>query len=137
MAVPASRRTSWFITLPIAALAIGYLTLVFFPTARTIKEIRDEIRLKQNFIAQTETLHSATASLERELSEVEQYNRKWHRQTPRPEQLAVLFGKIDEKARQAGATMTKFDPQPVVVLDVLHRVPLQMELTGKYSEVCS
>jgi hypothetical protein len=56
-------RTSWFITLPIAALASAYLWLVILPTAKAIRETRQEIRQKQDFISQSHALHKTLCSM--------------------------------------------------------------------------
>ena len=40
MAIRSTKRSSWFVTLPIVALAIAYLMFVFFPTAKAIRETR-------------------------------------------------------------------------------------------------
>ncbi len=73
MSVQLRRRTSWFVTLPIAATAIGFLSMIYFPTARSIHETRNEIRLKEDFIQQIPSLHVAEAKLKHELEDIEAY----------------------------------------------------------------
>jgi Tfp pilus assembly protein PilO len=132
---PSSKRTSWFVTLPIAAGALGYLWFVFLPTARAIRETRNEIRIKQDFIMQTEALHSTVAQLERDLKEIESYTQQWHEHAAAPGQLPNLFGKITQQAHDVGVVPTRFDPLKETTMEILHRAPVQMELTGGYQEV--
>ncbi len=75
MSVRMRRKTSWFVTLPIAATAIGFLSLIYFPTARSIRETRNEIRLKEDLIQEIPSLHVAAAKLQQELQEIEAYQR--------------------------------------------------------------
>jgi Tfp pilus assembly protein PilO len=137
MAIGPTKRSSWFVTLPIAALAIAYLAFIFFPTAKAIRETRGEIRLKQDYISQTEKLQTTVRQLEQNLDEAQQYAKSWRRQVPVPGQLSELFGTITAASRECGATTTRFDPQPEVAIDHLHRVPVQMDLIGSYHTICT
>jgi Tfp pilus assembly protein PilO len=130
------RRTSWFITLPVALAGLGFLWLVFIPTARAIRDTRNDIREKQSFIAQADTLHTTVANLEHELDQVQQYTQEWGRQTPVPGQLEKLFGKITDQVHSSGVVSTRFEPQQEVSLEIIHRVPVHMELAGSYAEIC-
>ena len=136
MTAPRAKRSSWFVTLPIAALAISYLGMVFFPTAKAIRETRGEIRLKQDYIAQTEKLQNTVRQLEQNLDATQRYTKPWRRQVPLPGQLSELFGTITACSRECGADTTRFDPQTEVALSQLHRVPVQMDVIGSYHSVC-
>jgi Tfp pilus assembly protein PilO len=136
MPVQLPRRSSWFVTLPIAATAIGFLSLVFFPTARLIRETRNEIRLKQDFIQQIPTLNTAIQQYEQQLNEIETYRREWESRMPSPDQLASLFGKINEETRESGSATTHFEPHVEKTMELLHRVPVKMDVVGSYPEIC-
>src|SRR2546421_4878742 len=110
MHVHSRKRNSWFITLPIAATAVGYLWFVFFPTARIIRETRDEIREKQDFIAQCESLHWTVAQLDHDLAQSKQFTQQWRRVTPAAGQLASVFGKISNQLRLSGVVAKRFEP---------------------------
>ena len=129
------KRSSWFVTLPIAIGGIGYLWFVFFPTARAIREIRSEIREKEEFVAQCESLHRTVVQMEVGLTETRQYTQQWRRQTPVAGQLSNLFGKITDQVRQAGVTATRFEPQQEIVLETVERVPVHIELSGSCLDV--
>ena len=74
--------------------------------------------------------------LEQRLDEAQKFANQWRHQVPVPGQLSEIFGNITAMSRECGATTTRFDPQQEAVIHHLHRVPLQMELTGSYHSVC-
>jgi Tfp pilus assembly protein PilO len=134
--MPASRkRSSWFVTLPIVAGAVGFLLLVFFPTARAIRQTRNEIRTKQEFLTQTQSLRATMLSLESDLKEINQFADAWELQAPVPGQMAKLFGKITRDASEYGVVPARFDPLKEIPLHTMHRVPVQMELNGSYTGI--
>src|SRR3954465_8728042 len=94
------KRTSWFVTLPIVAGAIGFLLLVFFPTARAIRQTRNEIRTKQEFLTQTQSQRATMVQLESDLKQINQFADDWEQQAPLPSQMAKLFGKIARNASE-------------------------------------
>ncbi len=130
-----SKRTSWFVTLPIAAGALGYLWLVFLPTARAIRETRADIRTKQDYISKAEALHSVLAQAKSDLKVVDAYTRQWSDQTSRATQLPHLFGKITQQTHEIGAVPTRFDPLKEVKMETLLRAPVQMEIVGDYEQI--
>jgi Tfp pilus assembly protein PilO len=135
MHIHSRKHSSWFVTLPIAAAAIGYMWFVFFPTARLIHETHDEIREKQEFITQCETLHEMVAQLEQNLAESKQFTQQWRRVTPAAGQLSTLFGKISDQMRLSGVTATRFEPQLEVALQTMYRAPVQIELAGSWEQI--
>jgi Tfp pilus assembly protein PilO len=132
-----AKRTSWFITLPIAAGAVGYLWFVFLPTARTIRETRNEIRLKQDFISQAQSLHATLAQTQRDLKDVESYVADWDNRAPTVTHLPHLFGKIAHVAHEAGIAPAKFDPLKETTMETIRRAPVQMELLGGYEQIAA
>ena len=136
MSVQMRRRTSWFVTLPIAATAVGFLSLIYFPTARSIRETRNEIRLKEDFIREIPSLHVAEAKLQQELEDIEAYRHQCESHMPTPAQLAASFGQINDRARDSGTSTTHFEPQPEQAMQLLHRVPVKMSVTGSYPAIC-
>jgi Tfp pilus assembly protein PilO len=129
------KRNSWFVTIPIVVGAVGYLWFVFFPTAKIIQDARNEIHEKEAFIAQSESLHRSVVQMENEVAEARQFTRDWRASSATIGHLSKLLGKITNQVRAAGATATRLDPQPEVVLDTVRRVPVQMELTGSASQI--
>lgn len=136
MAVQLPRRTSWFVTLPIAATAIGFLSLIYFPTSRSIRETRNEIRLKEDFIQQVPSLHVAAARLEQQLDDIEAYRHVCESHMLTTAQMAISFGRINDRARESGSATTHFEPQAEQAMQLLHRVPVKMSVTGSYPAIC-
>ncbi len=129
------RRTSWFVTIPLAAGAIGFLALVFFPTAKALRATREEIRTKQDFITQTVGLPTTIAQLEQNLVAAEKFTAAWEARAPSSDQLAKMFGQVNEFVRQTGARAVNFDPQPEVAMALLHRAPVTLEVAGTFGEI--
>ncbi len=132
-----AKRTSWFVTLPIAAGAVGYLWLVFLPTTRVIRETRNEIRTKQDFIAQAQSLHATLAQTEHDLKEVESCVSEWDSRAPAVARLPHLYGRIAHVAHEAGISPTKFDPLKEIAMETVRRAPVQMELVGAYQQIAA
>ena len=136
MSVQLRRRTSWFVTLPIAATAIGFLSMIYFPTARAIHETRNEIRLKEDFIQQIPSLHIAEEKLKHELADIEAYQHDCEAGMPSTAQMSTSFAKINDHARVSGSATTHFEPQAEHAMQLMHRVPVKMSVSGSYAAVC-
>jgi Tfp pilus assembly protein PilO len=135
MSTSLKHRSSWFITVPIAAGAIGFLSLIFFPTARTIRETRHEIQLKEDFIGSTARLPSTIGQLQTQLAEVQSFDREWEARMPSKAELATLFSQINALARANGAATKRFEPQLEKSMQLLARVPVKIELSGSYVDI--
>src|SRR5271154_422822 len=103
------RRNSWFVTIPIVVGAVGYLWFVFFPTAKIIRETRNEIHEKEAFIAQSESLHRSVVQMENEVAEARQFTREWQANSAAIGHLSKLLGKITNQVSLAGAVATRLD----------------------------
>lgn len=136
MSVQLPHRTSWFVTLPIAATAIGFLSIIYFPTVKSIRETRNEIRLKEDFIQEIPSLQIAADKLKHELEEIEAYRRACESHMPTTAQLATSFGQINDRARDSETATTHFEPQAEHAMQLLHRVPVKMSVTGSYAAIC-
>jgi Tfp pilus assembly protein PilO len=129
------RRHSWLITLCVALAAAGFLWFAFIPTAKAIRETRNQIREKEDFIAQADAMLGSIKQSERNLTDVRQFTTKCRQQMPTPGHLADLFGKIVDFVNESGAIDTHFDPQPEVALEIVRRIPVHMQLTGSYQQI--
>jgi Tfp pilus assembly protein PilO len=128
-------RTSWYVTVPVAAAAVLYVVLFFLPGRRAIAELEQQVDTKQDYVAQSETLAAALVATEMELKKTRQYNQSWRQAAPSPGQLSTLYGKIYLLAKHAGVTTTRFDPEPVVALDALRKIPVAIACTGTFVQV--
>lgn len=128
-------RTSWYVTVPVAAAAVLYVVLFFLPGRRAIAELEQQVETKQNYIAQSQTLAAALVASQMELEKTKAHNQRWLQAAPAPGQLSTLYGKIYLLAKNAGVTTTRFDPEPVVLLDALRKIPVAIGCTGTFSQV--
>ncbi|HEY2882724.1 MAG TPA: type 4a pilus biogenesis protein PilO [Pirellulales bacterium] len=133
----AHRHTSWFVTLPVAALALGFLWLIFFPTAKQIRVKRNDLRQKAEYIAETEAMRGAIVQSENNLNDAQAYVHQWHAQAAVVGQISKVFEKILDEVRLAGATTTRFEPKPDESLEMVHHSPVQLELAGSFVQVCN
>ena len=132
----AIRRNSWTVTVPLAAAAVVYFVFLFLPNQRTIGELRNHIRQKQNHVAQCDGLATALRLAQQELEQSEAYNTAWQRHAPTAEHLAALYGKIHQLAKNAGTRVTRFDPEPAVPYERVYGAPLEMGCDGSFAEIC-
>ncbi len=131
-----ARRGSWMVTVPLAAAAVIYVTLVFLPGRRAIGEARDQIQQKQAYIAQSASLPMALNTAQRQLQKTRAYTAAWKEHAPTAGELSALYGKVHALAKAAGATTTRFDPEPVIPLDTISKIPLTVGCTGTFDQVC-
>lgn len=126
------QRTSWFITLPVAAGAIGFLWLIFIPTAKAIRATRAEITTKQLAILEAQSLQLSLVEAGRELESVEGFVKASKADCPVVGQLASTFGQLSETARQVGMTTTQFEPQKETRFELIEFVPVRMVARGSF-----
>ncbi|MBN2477612.1 MAG: type 4a pilus biogenesis protein PilO [Pirellulales bacterium] len=134
---PKSRiyRGSWIVTVPMVAIAVGYVTLFFMPGRQAIGETRQQIEQKQDYIAEAATLATALRATQQQLDAAEQYAKSWEDRSPAGGEISALYGKINALAERAGATTTRFDPEPVVAHDTIREIPLAMACTGSFGRI--
>ena len=108
---PGIRRSSWIVTVPVAAAAVAYVTLSFLPERRAIGEARRQIRQKQDYIVRAGGLAPAVRITQQKLEKAQACNTAWEQHAPTERELSALYGKIHELAKAAGTTITKFDPE--------------------------
>jgi len=130
------RRSSWTVTLPVTAVGIAYVTLWFLPQNRAISKIRDEVQEKQQYVVQASYTVDALRQAEAELNETLQYTNTWYNRTPVEGDLSATFGRINALGEEAGATITQFDPEPVVHQETLSLAPLRVGCLGSFGEIC-
>lgn len=130
------RRSSWIVTVPLVAIAAGYILLVFLPERRAVGRTRDQIRQKQDYIARAVAVATALSAAEQQLNKTRAYNTAWKQHAPVESELSALYGKIHQLAETAGATLSRFDPEPAVRHDRICEIRLRMDWTGSFGEIC-
>ncbi len=128
-------RGSWIVTIPMAAVAVAYVMLVFMPGRRAIGELHDRIEQKRIYIDQSGGLTAALHAAEEELQISTEYNTTWESGFPQQVGLSALYGQINALAMAAGVTTTRFDPEPVVLHDTTREIPLTVGCTGSFAQL--
>ncbi|HEV2972178.1 MAG TPA: type 4a pilus biogenesis protein PilO [Pirellulales bacterium] len=130
------RYGSWTVTISLAAATVLYLLVSFFPTARAIKSLRDEIRNDESYITHATSLTIALAQNQSELERTREYTTSSRQRLPTHGTFSALLGRITKQADVAGAGTTRIEPQPEVELDTLRVVPVVFAAKGSFVEIC-
>lgn len=129
------RRSSWLVTVPLAAATVAYISLSFLPERRAISKARQRVRQKQDYIVRVGSLGAALRIAKQELEKTGTYNTAWEQHAPAEGELSALYGKIHELAHAAGITVTRFNPQPVVRYEKISRIPVGMKCVGGFAQI--
>ena len=129
------RRGSWFVTVPLAVIAVAYVMLFFLPGNRAIDQLGEQIEQKQQYIAQAATLTTALQVAQEELEKVRQYNETWQTHAPAQGETSALHATINTLAVASGTDVTRLDPEEVILYDKVRQAPLSVECTGSFGEV--
>lgn len=130
------RRSSWFVTLPVAAAALGFLWLVFIPTAKAIRADRQEITAKQQVVLRRDMLQASIQNVQNDLKAAHDFITQSRADCPSHDRLAGVFGMMTELARKHRLTTLQFEPQHETALETLHIAPVRMIVTGSYNDFC-
>lgn len=129
------RRGSWAVTLTLAAGTLAFLTLFFFPRMRRLGELHDQLRLRQDYIAQTERIRPVIDKVRSDLRETGDYVQRWRSRCPRPDHLPALFGQISQSCQDVEVVTSRFEPRPQVELQTVARQPLSLAFSGPFAAV--
>jgi len=129
------RKSSWIVTLSLAAISIAYLTLVWLPSRREIRAIREQVQTKRQYVARATGLAKTLTASQKELEVAEAANQKWQETAPRNRDLPALYGRINALAKEAGLVVARFDPEPFTVHEEIREIPLAIGCSGMFSQV--
>ena len=129
------RQSSWIVTLSLAAIAMAYLTLVWSPGRRAIREMGEQVETKRAFVAQATGLSAALMGVQQELDKAESVVTQWEKAAPGKRDIPGLYGKINALAKDTHLATGRFDPQPPVVHEKLHEIPLAMTCSGTFAQI--
>lgn len=131
------RRSSWIVTVPLAAAALAYLLLFLLPGNRAIGELRQQIRQKRDFIEIAASMAKTLGTLRTQREQAASYSAACAGGGSTSGGISAIFGEINDLATAAGTTVTRFDPEPVVSYDKIKRIPLTMGCVGSFAEICT
>lgn len=129
------RQSSWTVTLPLTALAVAYVSLVWLPGRRAIREVQDQVETKRQFVTQATGLSQAVALCQQELDKVAVVVGRWEQAVPQKRAIPALYGKINALAKDAGLAIARFDPQRLVVHEKIEEIPIAVHCSGKFAQV--
>ena len=134
-AAKAKRRTSWFITVPLAVGTIGYMAFVFFPGMKALADLRAEIQSQRDFIQQTEKLSPVIQATERQIAEAHEFCSTWRKNAPQAEHPSDFLGSLMSVAKSSGTSSNRLMPQPPIEYETLAEIPIQFNVVGSFSSV--
>src|SRR3954463_9154650 len=104
---------SWWVTLPVAALAVAYVALVFIPGKRKLTTLKGDLEQKQQLLAASTSIPVAVASSNSQLLAVNAYNQKWNARVAAGATSGGVFGDIAAVAQSAGVETSRLEPDLV------------------------
>jgi Tfp pilus assembly protein PilO len=128
------KQGTWMVTVPVAALAAGYVYFFFLPNQKAIDAMQRDYAARQAAVVDAESLVPAIEAATTALEETRKTSTAWKDSAPSEEQLNELFGGITGLAKVAGTTPSRFEPQAVVVDETLQRVPVVLGCSGQFSQ---
>ena len=128
-------RKTWIVALLALAFALAYLFVLYLPGRRQVSELSDDLRSKQEYLATTDTLAAMLEATRGRLDATRQYNDTWAASVPSDVDVAAILGRVNALAVASGCTPTRFDPEPVVAMDKLRRVPVALGCTGEFTQI--
>jgi Tfp pilus assembly protein PilO len=130
-----SKPNGLIVLAALGAAAVAYVVLVFVPGHKAIMELRARIVAKRSQVLQVGSLASAIELSKKDLARAKACIAAWDANAPNEKDLAVLFGRINELAKAAGAVNTRFEPEPVRRRERLVEIPLSIGLLGSFGQI--
>jgi Tfp pilus assembly protein PilO len=129
------KRGSWIITVPLIGAAVAYVMLWFLPTQREMDKLRDQIELERNFITNSETLKATLVQTRRDFEKAQEVHQAWIDAAPDDRQVPQVHEAISRCVRDAGAQISRFDPQPRQPYETLEQLPVILGAQGGFEHI--
>lgn len=129
------RRSSWIVTPCLAAIAVVYLALTWLPSRRAIQQWRAQVQAEQQAVAQATDSSARLVALQNELHQTEVVTAQWEKAAPGRRDIPALFAEINALAKDAGLSVSRFDPQPILVYEKLQEIPITVVCSGEFSDL--
>jgi Tfp pilus assembly protein PilO len=100
-----------------------------------IRERSEQLRAKQDYVVSGGSMAAAIEAAQDELERTEAYNATWSAAVPPQGDLAAAFGKLNALVVAAGATPTRFDPEPAAKMARLCKVPVAVGCSGSFAQI--
>ncbi len=135
MKADAVKKSSWIVTLCLAGIALVYLVQIWRPSRREIREIREQVRSRRQFVTRAAGSAKILTASQKKLETARRANRRWLDAAPRNRDLPGLYGKITALARRSGLVLTRFDPEQFNVYEELREMPVSVGCSGTFSQL--
>jgi Tfp pilus assembly protein PilO len=129
------RGSSWIVTPCLVAMAVAYLVLTWLPSRRAIQQWRGQVQAEQQVVAQATELSARLVAFQQELQQTEAVVAQWEKTAPGKRGIPALFGQINALAKEAGLSISRFDPQPFLAYDKLQEIPISVVCAGTFGDV--
>jgi Tfp pilus assembly protein PilO len=129
------QQSNWMFTLPLAALAVAYLAFVWLPGYRTTCTLWDKAKMQREYVAQAAEWPAKLREARQEFDRTSAIVASWEKASPHKKDLSLFYGKIYALAKDAGLTITRFDPQTTIVFDKFNEIPIAIHCTGRFVQV--
>jgi Tfp pilus assembly protein PilO len=129
------RQSSWIVTPCLGAIALAYLTFVWMPSRRAIKQWREDVESKQQVVARAAGLSASLTALEQELDKTQAFVAEWEKAAPGKRDIPALYGRINAMAKEAGLTIKRFDPQAFRLYEKLQEMPISVVGSATFGQV--
>lgn len=129
------RQSSWIVTLSLAAIAIVYLKFAWLPGRCAIREMSQQLKTKQAFLAESTDLSAMLIGVQHKLDKADAIVTQWEKASPGKRDIPQLYGKINSLAKESHLTTGRFDPQPFVTHEKLHEIPVAVSCAGTFAQI--
>src|SRR6185295_2967135 len=93
----------WVVTIPVSLMALAYVAMLFLPRMRSVADVRQQLRQREDYISQSDRLQPTTQRVAEELKAIDEYCKFWQTRTVNERELESLFSQIGLLAKENGA----------------------------------
>jgi Tfp pilus assembly protein PilO len=129
------RSDSWQLLVPLAAVTAVYVWYFFLPRMTAIREVRQQLDTKQQFIAQSVKMRPALDAAVAELRRTNAYCELWSGRNIERTQMAALYGRISQVAKDSGAVTSRFEPVAALDYESFQKGPVVFAVSGSFAAV--
>jgi Tfp pilus assembly protein PilO len=127
-------RGSWVLTIPMAALAVAYVTFGYLPGERAIADMEEQLQQQQQYLDQAKHTGAALVATQTELEKAQRFRQRWTRHAVTERNVGAVYEQIQLLAQAAGVRITHFDPLRTVDHASLAEIPLALSCSGTFAD---
>jgi len=119
----------------LGAASLVYLFCFLLPGWKSVGQVRDQVRLKRDYVLQTSRTAAAMLATQEEIDSTREFNRRSARELPSVVEAPNVFAQITEIAKSSGTTTSRFQPEPAIKHAKLSQVDVGMALAGQPGQI--